>query len=52
MSAIGSGGFGRVFEVENRFDGSLYAVKRICLRFDLLEKILREVKGELIFAFF
>lgn len=44
---LGHGGFGQVFEVENRFDGCHYAIKRIKLDESDgdINKCLREVKA-------
>ncbi|KAF5399666.1 Eukaryotic translation initiation factor 2-alpha kinase [Paragonimus heterotremus] len=47
VRCLGRGGYGRVFEVENRFDGCRYAIKRIQIK-GIVEdktKFLREVKA-------
>ncbi|KAK9680845.1 hypothetical protein K7432_015818, partial [Basidiobolus ranarum] len=43
---LGRGGFGSVFKVQNKLDGSVYAIKKIRLRSDKTrhEKIFREIK--------
>ncbi|OLY85640.1 Eukaryotic translation initiation factor 2-alpha kinase 1 [Smittium mucronatum] len=42
---LGKGGFGEVFEVQNKLDNRLYAVKKIKIkRESTLEKTLREIK--------
>lgn len=48
VKVLGRGGFGRVFEVENRLDGFRYAIKRIKIdeAMDDRTKFLREVKGQ------
>ncbi|CAH8494047.1 unnamed protein product [Dicrocoelium dendriticum] len=47
VRCLGRGGFGRVFEAENRFDGCRYAIKRIEIdeRTKNGNKFLREVKA-------
>ncbi|KAH8862147.1 Eukaryotic translation initiation factor 2-alpha kinase 3 [Schistosoma japonicum] len=47
MRLLGRGGFGQVFEVENRLDGCRYAIKRIKMNDTDDDKnvFLREVKG-------
>ncbi|OON19407.1 kinase domain protein, partial [Opisthorchis viverrini] len=47
IRCLGRGGFGRVFEVENRFDGCRYAIKRIQIdeKMEDKNKFLREVKA-------
>ncbi|CAL8098966.1 unnamed protein product [Calicophoron daubneyi] len=47
IRCLGRGGFGRVFEVENRFDGCRYAIKRIPISETNGEKnkFLREVRA-------
>lgn len=48
VRCLGRGAFGRVFEVENRFDGCRYAIKRIEVN-EVGEdetRFLREVRGE------
>eukprot|EP01113_Clastostelium_recurvatum_P007560 TRINITY_DN1352_c2_g1_i1.p1 TRINITY_DN1352_c2_g1~~TRINITY_DN1352_c2_g1_i1.p1 ORF type:complete len:768 (+),score=212.89 TRINITY_DN1352_c2_g1_i1:180-2306(+) len=47
LEELGYGGFGRVYKVENKLDGLVYALKKIPFRHtnrDLVEKVLREVK--------
>ncbi|KAF8568514.1 hypothetical protein P879_09713, partial [Paragonimus westermani] len=47
VRCLGRGGYGRVFEVENRFDGCRYAIKRIQIEGKVEDKtkFLREVKA-------
>lgn len=47
VQCLGRGGFGRVFEAENRFDGCRYAIKRIKIdeKMKNENKFLREVKA-------
>ncbi|CAD5213206.1 unnamed protein product [Bursaphelenchus okinawaensis] len=47
ISAIGCGGFGRVYKVKSRLDGHFYAIKKILLRSaqtDVLTKTVKECK--------
>ncbi|KAJ1674655.1 hypothetical protein EV182_002835, partial [Spiromyces aspiralis] len=45
LRQLGSGGFGKVFEVKNKLDGRHYAIKVIRIRGDVtIDKTLREIK--------
>jgi len=46
IQILGSGGFGRVFQVRNRVDGQLYAMKCVKLsgKMGAVDKVLREVQ--------
>jgi hypothetical protein len=44
MAFLGAGAFGQVFQVRNRIDGQLYALKRIRVDERRREKVLREAR--------